>query len=385
MFNIEVVTAFGLESVAASELQALGYQDITVKGGRIELSGTAFDVARLNLWLRTADRVLIRLGRFDAADFDQLYEGVNAIDWPSYLSLNAKMNVSGRSSNSKLTSIPAVQSVSKKALIESMTRRYKAERFSETGLTYAIDVALHYDRATITLDTTGPGLNRRGYRVAQVEAPLRETLAAAIVLLGRWNPERPFADPFCGCGTLPIEAALIGRNIAPGLRRGFVSEGYGFVGAKEFDSAREEAASLIRSPQMHIRCSDIDEKALEAAGANANAAGVQRYLRISRADALAFDFAGENGLLATNPPFGERLSDRESVFELYRNLGSAWLSRVSNWSLFILTATREFERLFGRRAQKRRKLYNARIECQLYQYFGSLPSAKGTETDGANL
>lgn len=360
----------GLEAVVAREVRELGYEDVFVENGRVTFSGDESAICRANLWLRTADRVLVKMGEFAADTFDALFEGTKALPWPDWLPENAEFPVNGKSHKSQLTSVPACQGIVKKAVVESMKSRYGTEWFAETGPRFVIEVALLDNVATLTLDTTGAGLHKRGYRKLVTEAPLKETMAAALVLISRWRPGRPLYDPFCGSGTIPIEAALIGMNLAPGLRRRFSAEGWPTVPAALWQAAREEAIDLARYDEpLDIAGSDIDPAALEVAQAAAKSAGLAEELRFLQAPAIKARPRGDYGCIVTNPPYGERLGDAQEVEQAIRQLGSV-AAGLGTWSFFALSPSRQFEHYFGRKADKKRKLFNGRIECQYYQYFG---------------
>lgn len=372
----------GLEAIVAREVKELGYEDMMVENGRVTFTGDELAICRANLWLRTADRVLVKMGEFQARTFDELFEGTKALPWPDWIPENGEFPVEGRSHKSQLSSVPACQGIVKKAVVEKMKQRYKKEWFAETGARYVIEVALLNDVATLTLDTTGPGLHKRGYRKLVTEAPLKETMAAAIVQLSRWRADRPLYDPFCGSGTLAIEAAMIGWNLAPGIRRSFAADPWPLVGEARWQEAREEAYDLVRDDvPLDIAGSDIDPHAIEVAKAAAKAAGLAREVRLEVLPAAKARPRGDYGVIVTNPPYGERLGDPEEVQKALRELGSVFAG-LPTWSAFVLTPSRQLEHYFGRDANKKRKLFNGRIECQLYQFFapGGLYAA-GRKTD----
>ncbi|TAL30336.1 MAG: class I SAM-dependent RNA methyltransferase [Spirochaetes bacterium] len=368
-------SAFGIESIVAGELTALGYQGLAVENGRVAFQGDDRDIARCNLWLRTADRLLLRMAEFRAMDFEELFQGVKAIPWETIIPENGKMHVTGKSVRSKLFSVPDCQAIVKKAVVERMKTKYRREYFREDGPVYKIEVGLLKDIATITVDTSGPGLHKRGYREERGEAPLRETLAAAIVLMSRWEPSRIFADPLCGSGTIPIEAALIGRNRAPGIKRSFVAETWPHIPGKIWKEAREEARDLERESEMNILASDSDWGVFKSARANAAHAGVDDAITFQHKPLAEFGSKKKFGCIVTNPPYGERMGDREAAEKLYREMGEVF-ARLDSWSYFILSSHDEFQKHFGKHSHKNRKLYNGRILCYLYQYFGPLPPRK---------
>ncbi|MGN7383175.1 THUMP domain-containing class I SAM-dependent RNA methyltransferase [Paenibacillus sp. SAFN-117] len=379
--EIELIATcpMGLESIVARELKELGYEDMMVENGRIIFKGDELAICRTNLWLRTADRILIRMGEFRATTFDELFEGTKALDWPSWIPANGEFPVEGRSHKSQLSSVPACQGIVKKAIVEKMKQRYRKEWFEETGARYVIEVSLLNDIATLTLDTTGPSLHKRGYRKLVTEAPLKETLAAAMLLLSRWNPERPLYDPFCGSGTIPVEAALLGWNIAPGIRRSFPSEHWPAVPDQIWQQAREEAYDLVRDDiELQITGSDIDPSAIEVAKAAAKSAGVGKELRFEVTPVAKIRPNGDYGCIITNPPYGERLGDRSAAEKALRQLGSVF-HELPTWSAFVLSPTKQLEHYWAQPPTKRRKLFNGRIECTLFQYFGPLPPRKPKE------
>lgn len=371
-YQLIAPAAFGLEAVTARELQRLGFEDTRTEDGRVFFCGDAFDVARANLWLRTAARVQICLAKFPAVTFEELFQGVKKIPWEEWLPKDARFPVDGRSVKSTLFSISDCQAITKKAIVERLKQTYKQDYFEETGDLYRIEVALLRDTVTITLDTSGAGLHKRGYRKIAGEAPLKETMAAALIDLTFWKPGRILVDPMCGTGTIPIEAALITENRAPGLTRTFTAEAWKPF-ADAFAKAREEARDLIRPcKEITVFGGDIDAKAVDVSQACARLAGVSHALRFEKADMRKFASKESYGFLLTNPPYGERLGQEEEVQAIYRDLGKVYRS-LDNWSCYVITAHPEFEKLFGRKADKRRKLFNGRLPCQYYQYLGPKP------------
>ena len=371
-YTIIATAAFGLESVVVRELNKLGYEDITVENGRVSLKGDERDIARCNIWLRTADRVLIEVARFKAIDFEDLFQGTLRVPWEDIIPNDGKMHITGKTVRSKLFSLSACQSVVKKAVIDAMRRKYGPSEFPETGPLYKIEVSLLKDMASLTIDTTGPGLHKRGYRQDAGEAPLRETLAAGIVLLSGWKPDRILADPLCGSGTIAIEAALIGRNMAPGLKRSFVSEAWGQIPEHVWRSVRDEAQEQINDISFQILASDIDTLVLKKARGNAERAGVSDLIAFQKLSTDQFCSRKKYGYIICNPPYGERLSEDTEVKQLYKTMGETF-SQLESWSFFILTAHSEFQQSFGKKADKNRKLYNGMIQCYLYEYFGPKP------------
>jgi putative N6-adenine-specific DNA methylase len=371
-FKLTATSTFGLESLVADELTALGFEDLKTENGRVSFNGDARDIALTNIWLRTADRVLINQGEFKALTFDELFDQTSAINWSDFIPENAKMHVTGKSIKSKLFSVPDCQSIVKKAIIENMRKKYNKKWFSEEGPVYKIEISILKDIATLTIDTTGPGLHKRGYREDAGEAPLKETLAAALVILSRWEPSRVLADPFCGSGTIPIEAAMLARNIAPGLQRSFASEDWKILPAKVWKSVREEAKSKVREGDFRILASDADGRVLKKARENAVKAGVSDNIAFQKLDVGEFRSRKKYGCLIANPPYGERIGELPIVREIYTQMGKLY-EELGNWSFFTLTSNEEFEKLFGMQANKKRKLYNGNIKCYYYQHFGPLP------------
>lgn len=375
MSKLELIATspMGLEAVVARELKDLGYQDLIVENGRVTFTGEEKDICRTNLWLRTAGRILIKMGEFEAITFDELFEGTKALSWPDWIPENGEFPVEGRSHKSQLSSVPASQGIVKKAIVEKMKEQYHNEWFPEEGPRYVIEVTLLNDIATLTLDTSGASLYKRGYRKLATEAPLKETMAAAMILLSRWRPERPLYDPFCGSGTIPIEAAMIGWNIAPGLRRTFAAEAWPRIPEKLWLEAKEEAYDSLRDDiPLQITGSDIDNTAIEVALTAAKSAGLAKEITFKVSPVAKVRPEGEYGCIITNPPYGERLSDQDEVEQVIRQLGTLH-KKLGNWSSFVLNPIPNFEHIFAQKASKKRKLYNGRIECNLFQYFGPLP------------
>ena len=378
LYTLEAAATFGLEALVRAELLELGVPVERTEDRRVSFTGTALDIARCNLRLRTADRVWLKLAEFAASDFDGLYEGVRAIAWRDLLPPRAAVDVHARSARSRLTAVPSIQSVSKRAIVDSLlgARRDVSARVEETGPGCTVEIAIQGDRASVLLDTSGAGLHKRGYRAESGPAPLRENLAAALVMLSRWDPSRPFADPLCGSGTIAIEAALIGRSRAPGISRVFAAEAWPIVPAGAWREAREEArVGEKRAAGMTVEASDRDGAMVDAARMNAKRAGVQDCIRFTTRPLDAFRSPGEYGCLVCNPPYGERLGDSREVEKLSRDMGLLF-RRLPTWSFFALTASTDFPRFFGARPSRNRKLYNGNIRCYLYQYFGPLPDRR---------
>jgi putative N6-adenine-specific DNA methylase len=380
-FDLIATSTFGLEAVVARELQALGYSDVTVSDGRVLFSGDEADIARCNLWLRSADRLLIRMGEFPAPDFGTLFDQTIELPWSDLLPVDARMPVSGRSVQSRLTAVPKVQGAVKKAIVENLKRRYNRFRFEETGAEYHIDVTLHRDVATLTIDTSGDGLHKRGYREVVGAAPLRETMAAGLIQLSYWNRGRILIDPFCGSGTIPIEAAMIGRRIAPGLARSFAAEDWNWIDRKVWKHARVEARDL-KLPRLTepILAFDHDPAAVRLTKHSVQEAGVGVDIDVRRQEISDLKSARQYGVVICNPPYGERLGSNEEVEAVYRVMGQVFAD-LPTWSIYVLTSYRWFEKHFGRRAPRRRKLFNGRLECQYYQYPGPRPPAELPEAE----
>jgi putative N6-adenine-specific DNA methylase len=375
MDTVELIATapMGLEAVVAREVKDLGYNEVTVENGRVCITTGLEAIPRLNLWLRSADRVLVKMGEFKATSFEELFQGTKKLPWTDWLPKDAEFPVNGRSQKSQLSSVPACQSIVKKAIVEKMKSKYKTDWFPETGSKYVIEVSLLKDVVTLTLDTSGDGLHKRGYRKLTGQAPIKETLAAALVLLSRWLPHRPFLDPVCGSGTIPIEAALIGRNIAPGLKREFAAQNWGCIPQRAWDLARQEAKDLIRRDQkLEIFASDIDPEAISLAGYHVRKAGVADGIKLKIQAVKDINLSKTYGVLIANPPYGERLGELKQVERLYQELGQL-SRRMDTWSFFIITSHPQFESHFGRKADKNRKLYNGRIQSRYYQYLGPLP------------
>jgi len=364
---------FGLEAVVAREVKELGFTEVKVENARVSFEGDYLGICRSNLWLRVADRVLVEVGSFQALTYDELFEGVKALPWEEWLPEDACFPVDGKSVNSKLFSISDCQAITKKAIVERLKQVYHRNWFEETGVKYQIEVGLLKDQVTLTLDTSGAGLHKRGYRKLSSQAPLKETLAAAMIQLSYWNHERLLVDPFCGSGTIPIEAGLIGLNIAPGLRREFAAEQWQQISVKFWQQAREEAEdSIQRERKLKIIGNDLDTEVLSLARYHTKLAGLEGQIHWQQQAVVDLKNSHKHGCLICNPPYGERLEDWRTVEKIYKELGKV-TGDLDTWSFYILTAYPGFEKVFGKRADRRRKLYNGKIECQYYQYFGPRP------------
>ena len=381
MIQLIATSTMGLEAVVLRELQALGYAPKNVEVGRTQFEGTTRDICRANIQLRCAGHVLIQMGAFEAPDFGALFDQTTDLPWEDWLPYNAAFPVSGRSVKSVLSSVPACQKIVKKAIATRLERAY-GRSLPENGAVYPIEVSILKDVAALTLDTTGDGLHRRGYRKLVGSAPLRETLAAALVKLSYWNPERLLADPFCGSGTIPIEAALQGRNIASGLYRHFAAEAWENLPLSDWKEARTEAADAIlpRLP-VKIQASDIDPEAVEMAQYHAQVATVGGDIEFRCRDFADLRFDEPYGCTIMNPPYGKWIGDHDSLRDLYESMPNV-LRRLPTWSHYIYTAYPNFEKLLGQKADRRRKIYNSRLECTYYQFFGPRPPKNVESMEG---
>lgn len=360
---------FGLEGPLGNELRHMGLRDVMPENGRVRCTGTDADIARMNIRCRFGERVLLELGSFPAPTFDALFEGVKALPWADYLPADAAFPVKGYSLESALHSVPDCQKIIKKAVVESLKRRYRVNWFAETGALYQIQFSLVHDTATLYLDTTGTPLHKRGYRPAHVAAPLRETLAAALVDIAGYRGRGDFCDPFCGSGTIAIEAALIARNRAPGLNRSFAAQHWAMVDKRIWlDAADEAMDNEFHDKTYEIWGGDIDPRAVEIARHNAELAEVDDTVRFEVDDATRFHWGGQYGRVVTNPPYGERLLEQKEAEELYRAFGRAVDKLPETWRVYVLSSHTEFEHCFGRIADKKRKLYNGMLKCDLFMY-----------------
>ncbi|AEE91214.1 putative RNA methyltransferase YpsC [Tepidanaerobacter acetatoxydans Re1] len=362
-------TLFGIESVTANELRRLGYSNVTVEDGRVTFIGDKQAICRSNLWIRSAERILVKIGEFSATTYDELFENTKSLPWDEWIPEDGAFPVKGYSLKSKLYSVPDCQSIIKKAVVEKLKNKYKKSWFDETGPLYQIQFSLMKDKVTLMIDTSGPGLHKRGYREKANIAPLRETLAAAMILLSRWKTDRPLLDPFCGSGTIPIEAALIGANIAPGLDREFVSQSWPQIPKKIWWDARNEAHSLIKKEKLEIRGSDIDKESVKLSKENAYKANVDEYITFENVAVKDIKPFGDYGCIICNPPYGERMGEKHEVEQIYKQMEKAF-KQFDTWSQYILTPHEDFQNHFGKIADKNRKLYNGMIKCYYYQYFG---------------
>lgn len=360
---------FGLERLLGEEIDALGLQRVTTIDGRVIFDGQISDIPRLNINLRYAERLYIVLGVFPARTFTELFDGTRALRFYDYIGEIDAFPVKGHSIKSALTSIPDCQSIVKKAAVESMKDKYNINRFEETGVKYQIEFFILKDEATVMIDTSGTTLHKRGYRPESNEAPLRETLAAALCKLAHIREDNLFWDPMCGSGTIAIEAALLMSNTAPGMNRTFISQQYPWINKTDWDKAYEQAADMIkRDCKFEAYASDIDPECVRITADNIRRAGMEKYIKSFTYDARNVVTYGRRGTIVCNPPYGERLMDKESVAALYKELGDAW-SNLGSWQIYVISSCDDLPRLFGRRPDKIRKLYNGMIKCNYYQFF----------------
>ena len=372
--KICVTTASGVEAATKRELYKItGIKDLAAIDGRITFEGDIESVAKCNLYLRTANRVEIIVGEFKADDFDKLFDGIKAIPWEEYMPEDASIVVSAKSVMSKLFAYSAIQSITKKAICERLKSAYKSIILAESGSRYKVEAAIRKDIVTVSIDTSGEGLHRRGYRGLVGEAPLKETLAAALIDFSVWNPSRPLADLFCGSGTIPIEACLIALNIPSGMNREFDFLAWSDKNREIFDKIKEDARGKIEyDKEVRISGFDIDEKQLSLARKHASLAGVAEKIHFQRMDMRGFSSRFSHGVIISNPPYGERLSERREIEKLYRDYGKV-VKSLDEWCCYTLTSVDDFERLFGRKADKKRKIYNGRLECNYYSMLASPP------------
>lgn len=380
-YSVVATAASGIEALVGRELRDLEIE-CEVENGRARFEGTLEDIAKANLWLRTADRVKIVVGEFDAYTFDELFEKVKALPWEDFLPLGAVFPVAGKSIKSKLYSVPDCQAITKKAIVERLRKVYHRPAgvpIPEIGALFSLEVALLKDHVMVTLDTTGPSLFKRGYRIDKGGAPLKENMAAALVMLTNWRKDRPFYDPVCGSGTLCIEAALIGHNIAPGFNREFACEAWDWFPKEIFEKVRGEAdAAADYEIELDIAGADINGKMVELAKANADEIGLGDSIKFKQQAVKDFHTDKEYGVIVANPPYGERLGEEESVRRLYKEMGQVFRP-LKTWSKYILTSDLAFEEYYGEKATKKRKLYNGALRTDLFQYWGERPPRKKRE------
>lgn len=374
---------FGMEAVLKREIINLGYEIVRVEDGRVTFKGEASAIARANIFLRTAERILLNVGRFKACTFDELFEQTKAIPWEAYLPQDGKFWVKKASTTkSKLFSSSDIQSIVKKAIVERLKQTYHIEWFKEDGAVYPLRIFIFKDEVTIALDTSGDSLHKRGYRKLISKAPVSETLAAAILLLSPWNKDRILVDPFCGSGTFPIEAAMIGANIAPGMNREFTAEAWkNIIPMKDWYEAVTEANDLICDDvKMDIQGYDIDGDIVKNARQNAAAAGVDHLIHLQQRPVSGLNHPKKYGFVITNPPYGERLEEKAALPALYGEIGEAF-RRLDSWSCFVLTSYDQAEKYIGRKADKNRKIYNGMIKTCLYEFMGPRPPKRKKQED----
>lgn len=374
-FELIAPCHFGMEAVLKREIYDLGYDITAVEDGKVTFLGDAEAICRANIFLRTTERVLLKVGKFRAESFDELFEKTKALPWEDYIPKDGRFWVAKANSvKSKLYSPSDIQSIMKKAMVERLKQKYKEEWFKETGEAFPIRASFMKDEITIGIDTSGDSLHKRGYRKLASKAPLTETLAAALIMLTPWKKDRILVDPFCGCGTIPIEAALIGANIAPGMNRSFTAEGWTHLIPKQcWHEAIEEANDVLqRDVEMNIQGYDIDGAIVQAARENARLAGVEEYIHFQQRPVQELKNHKKYGFIIANPPYGERMEDKAALPKLYREMGKAF-SGLDSWSYYILTAFEEAEKYIGRKADKNRKIYNGMLKTYYYQFMGPKP------------
>ncbi len=380
-FELLVPCHFGLEAVLKKEIYDLGYEISKVEDGRITFLGDEEAICRANIFLRTAERVMIQVGRFKATTFEELFQGIKAIPWEEYIPEDGKFWVKKASSiNSKLFSPSDIQSIAKKAMVERMKSKYKKEWFAEDGAPYPVRIFLLKDEVTVALDTSGESLHKRGYRTMTSKAPLTETLAAALILLTPWRPDRILVDPFCGSGTFPIEAAMIAANIAPGMSREFTAEKWtNLIDRKMWYECVQEAQNMIDTTvEVDIQGYDIDGEVIKAARENAKRAGVDHMIHFQQRAVADLHHPKKYGFLITNPPYGERLEEKADLPELYTQIGKAY-QNLDSWSMFLITSYGDTERYIGRKADKNRKIYNGMLKTYFYQFMGPKPPKRSRQ------
>lgn len=374
--NLIATAAFGIESVVGQELKRLGFDKIQIENGRVQFESDLQGICTSNLWVRCADRIFLKVAEFKATTFEQLFDQVNALPWEDYLGEDAAFPVNAKSVKSKLFSLSDIQSISKKAIVKKLQAAYKIDWFEESGPKYPVLISILKDTVTVSIDTSGAGLHKRGYREQGNEAPLRETLAAALVYLSNWRGDRLLVDPMCGTGTILIEAAMMARHIAPGLNRRFVSESWPMISVDDWKEARKKAYEAIDfDAEIRLIGYDMSKRAIMIARENAEKAGVEDDIHFQVQELGEFSTQKKYGYIISNPPYGERLSDKEQVEKLYTKMGQLFLSH-DTWSTYFITSHEKFETCYGKKATKNRKLYNGKIKCYFYQYHGPRPPKK---------
>lgn len=364
---------FGMEATVSFELKNMGIKVLNVSDGRVTFEGDAFEIVRANLSLRTAERVLIKVGEFKAYSFEQLYQGILKLPFENYIPKDAEFPISkAKSINSKLFSKSDIQSVAKKAVVERLKQKHKVQTLPETGALHPIIIFINKDVVEVTIDTTGPALHKRGYREKSGGAPIRETLAAFMVMLTPWRENRTLVDPMCGSGTILIEAALYGAGIMPGINRNFTGENLSFLPKHVWQTERNEALSQEKDVQFKLKGYDIDEDVIELAKENAELAGVGHLIDFEVKDMITWETDEEYGFIITNPPYGERLSAEEDITEFYKEMGKVF-KNLKNWSYYLITTLEDVDKIMDIPFQKKRKLYNGMLKSYYYQYLGPRP------------
>lgn len=383
MKRLEIIVPchFGLEAVLKKEIYDLGYEILQVEDGRVTFEGDAEAVCRANIFLRTAERVLVKAGEFPAETFDELFEGIKAIPWEDYIPKDGRFWVTKASSiKSKLFSPSDIQSIVKKAMVERLKQSYHVEWFPESGASYPLRIFLLKDRVTVALDTSGESLHKRGYRTMTSKAPITETLAAALIMLTPWKKDRILVDPFCGSGTFPIEAAMMAANIAPGMNREFTAEQWTNLIDRQlwYDAVEEARENMDTDIEVDIQGYDIDGEIIKAARENAKRAGVEQLIHFQQRPVSALNHPKKYGFVITNPPYGERLEEKAALPVLYTEIGQAF-TRLTNWSEYLITSYEDAERYIGRKADKNRKIYNGMLKTYFYQFLGPKPPARNRQ------
>ena len=374
-FELLVPCHFGLEAVLKREIYDLGYEITKVEDGRVTFIGDEEAICRANIFLRTAERVLIQVGRFKATTFEELFQGIKNIPWDAYLPEDGNFWVKKASSiTSKLLSPSDIQSITKKAMVERMKQKYRKEWFSEDGAPYPLRIFIYKDEVTVAMDTSGDSLHKRGYRTMTSKAPITETLAAALIMLTPWKQDRILIDPFCGSGTFPIEAAMMAANMAPGMNRNFIAQNWENIVDKRFwyDCIDEANEMLTLDIETDIQGFDIDEKMVEIARANARLAGVDKLIHFQKRPVEELSHAKKYGFLITNPPYGERIEEKKNLPALYKTIGERYKA-LDSWSLYMITSYENAEKDIGRKADKNRKIYNGMMKTYFYQFQGPKP------------
>lgn len=380
-FELIAPCHFGLEAVLKKEIYDLGYEIIKVEDGRVTFEGDEEAICRANIFLRTAERVLLKTGQFHAETFEELFQGIKAISWEDYIPEDGRFWVTKASSiKSKLFSPSDIQSIVKKAMVERLKRSYHTEWFPETGAEYPLRLFLMKDEVTVAMDTSGDSLHKRGYRTLTSKAPITETLAAALIMLTPWKQDRILVDPFCGSGTFPIEAAMMAANMAPGMNRSFTAENWtNLIERQLWYDTVEEANELVNTDIMvDIQGYDIDGDIVKAARDNARRAGVEHLIHFQQRPVSALSHPKKYGFVISNPPYGERLEEKESLPELYTEIGEA-LKRLDSWSMYLITSYEDTERYIGRKADKNRKIYNGMLKTYFYQFLGPKPPKRNRQ------